>query len=67
VFTHTETLPRFGGRGLAGRLVRHALDEARAGGHPVVPECWFVAAYIRDHPDDVELLPAELRRRFAPH
>lgn len=55
-FFHTEVDPAFEGRGLGGALVRAALDDARARGLRVVPTCPFVAAYIRRHPDDADLV-----------
>ena len=51
VFPHTVTLPQFRGQGLAGRLVEHALDEARDQERRVVPACSFVADYVAAHPE----------------
>jgi predicted GNAT family acetyltransferase len=56
VIPHTETLPEFGGRGLAGRLVRFCLDDIRDQQLRVDPACPFVAAYIRKHPEYADLL-----------
>ena len=56
VIPHTETLPEFGGRGLAGKLVRFALDDIAAQGKRVDPACPFVAAYIRRNPEYSDLL-----------
>jgi len=56
VIPHTETLPQYGGRGLAGRLVRYCLDDIRAQGLRVDPACPFVAAYIRKNPDYADLV-----------
>jgi predicted GNAT family acetyltransferase len=39
------------GRGIASRLIGHALGEAKARGLKVVPQCPFVAAYIQKHPE----------------
>lgn len=47
---HTVVSPAFSGRGLAGRLVRRALDDAAAAGRTVVPSCSFVADWIAHHP-----------------
>ncbi|WP_432535006.1 GNAT family N-acetyltransferase [Kineococcus arenarius] len=47
VFSHTEVLPGFEGRGIATALVRQALDDVRARGLRVAPLCPFVAALIR--------------------
>jgi predicted GNAT family acetyltransferase len=39
------------GRGIASRLSRAALEFARASGLKVVPQCPFIAAYMRRHPE----------------
>ena len=57
-FTHTEIDGRFAGRGLAKRLIRHALDDARARGLGVVPICPFVEDFITRNPDYAELVVA---------
>ena len=56
VFSHTGVRPAHRGRGLAAQLVRRGLDDARAEALLVVPTCSFVADYIRQHPDDADLL-----------
>jgi predicted GNAT family acetyltransferase len=56
VIPHTETLPAYGGRGLAGRLVAFALDDLRSRGRKVEPACPFVADYLRKHPSYQDLL-----------
>jgi predicted GNAT family acetyltransferase len=55
VFTHTETLAGFEGRGIASRLAGAALDEVRARGLMATPVCPFVAGYIRKHPEYADL------------
>ncbi|MBX3593519.1 GNAT family N-acetyltransferase [Sphingomonas sp.] len=55
-FTHTLVPPALEGRGIASRLIRHALGDARARGLKVVPQCPFVAAYIEKHPEWADLL-----------
>ncbi|BCJ42027.1 hypothetical protein GCM10010168_65960 [Actinoplanes ianthinogenes] len=54
---HTEVDQAFSGRGLAGRLARAALDDARSRAVPVIASCPFVAGYLERHPEynDVEL------------
>jgi predicted GNAT family acetyltransferase len=47
---HTEVLPQFEGRGLAGRLAEFALEDVRRQGAKVVPTCSYIAKYIRRHP-----------------
>lgn len=50
VFTHTIVRPEFEGRGLGSRLAKFVLDDAVARGERIVPECPFIAAYLRRHP-----------------
>ncbi len=38
-------------RGLAGELVRHALEFARDRRVRVVPSCWYVRRYLDRHPE----------------
>jgi uncharacterized protein len=61
---HTEVEERFEGRGLGGRLARFALDQARAEGLAVLPFCPFVNAWIKRHPEYVDLVPAAYRANF---
>jgi uncharacterized protein len=65
IVAHTEIDERREGEGLAGVLVRGALDHIRAGGRTVIPTCTFTAAYIRRHPEYVELVDSSLRDQFA--
>jgi uncharacterized protein len=51
VFTHTEVPPPDEGHGIATRLVRAALDDARARGLGIVPACSFVVDFVRRHPE----------------
>jgi predicted GNAT family acetyltransferase len=55
-FTHTETPFEAQGRGIASRLVRGALEQARGQGLKVVPRCSFVGAYMARHPEFLDLL-----------
>jgi predicted GNAT family acetyltransferase len=52
VITHTETDPSFEGQGVASQLVHWALDDVRARGLRVLPQCPFVRTYIQRHPDE---------------
>ena len=56
VFTHTKVPPAIEGQGVGSRLIRAALDSARDQGLKVVPQCQFVAAYIKRHPEYEDLL-----------
>jgi len=65
-FVHTEVDPDHGGRGLAGILVRAALDDARARGLAVLPHCPYVAAFIGGHREEyLDLVPEERRNEFG--
>ncbi len=55
-FTHTETDDRFRGHGLAGQLVREALDTARERHLTVLPYCPFVRSWIAGHPEYADLI-----------
>jgi predicted GNAT family acetyltransferase len=49
VFTHTEVLDEFGGRGLATILVDDALTESRDAGLRIVAVCPLVVAFVKKH------------------
>jgi uncharacterized protein len=55
-FTHTEVPPALGGRGIASRLIRGALESARAQRLKVVARCPFVSAYLGKHPEFNDLI-----------
>ena len=48
---HTEVDPALEGRGVAGALVRAALDHASASGLKVRPSCPYAASYVERHPE----------------
>lgn len=52
VFTHTEVPQEYEGQGIAGRLVRFALDDARSRELRVVALCPYVRAFLRRHEDE---------------
>jgi predicted GNAT family acetyltransferase len=56
VLIHTEIGPEFEGRGLATRLVADALQDVRARGLKLVPVCSFVRDYLRNHPEQWDLV-----------
>jgi predicted GNAT family acetyltransferase len=64
MFTHTEVPRQHTGRGVASRLIKFALDDARERGRKVLPYCSFVSAYIRRHPEYKELVLEEKRAQF---
>lgn len=56
VMVHAEVAEDAEGRGLGSRLVAGALADVRARGLKVTPLCPFVAAYIRTHPEEADLV-----------
>jgi predicted GNAT family acetyltransferase len=54
VLVHTGVPDELGGRGLGGRLVRAALDKARADELVIDPQCPFARDWLRKHPDAVQ-------------
>ena len=55
-FTHTIVPPALEGRGIGSRLVKTALEQARAEGLQLVPQCPFVQAFIERHAEFQDLL-----------
>jgi uncharacterized protein len=64
-FIHTEVDDRFQGRGLGDRLIRSALEDARARGLAVLPFCPFVKAFIEHHREFEALVPDNYREQFG--
>src|SRR5580704_635631 len=56
-FVHTEVDERMQGRGLADKLIRFALEDARERGLAVLPFCPFVKAFIEHHREFEALVP----------
>ena len=55
-YHHTFVPRALRGRGVASRLVTHALRYAQAQRISVIPTCPFVAAFIRRHPEYAAVL-----------
>ena len=55
VADHTLVPPEIGGRGVAARLVEALIADARAEGNRIVPQCSYVAAAFRRHPEWADL------------
>jgi uncharacterized protein len=55
VADHTLVPPEIGGRGVAARLVEALIADARAEGNRIVPQCSYVEAAFRRHPEWADL------------
>ncbi|ONI69344.1 GNAT family N-acetyltransferase [Kribbella sp. ALI-6-A] len=55
-FLHTETMPEFQGRGVAGQIAKQSLEDARAAGLKVKPACPYYRQYFEKHPEYADLL-----------
>lgn len=64
-FIHTEVDQHLQGRGLADRLIRFALEDARARGLAVLPFCPFVKGFIERHREFKALVPEAYREQFG--
>lgn len=64
LFTHTEVLPAFEGRGIGSAIARYALDEVRRRSAQAIPVCPFIASYLRKHPEYQDLVSPESRRAY---
>jgi predicted GNAT family acetyltransferase len=56
VLLHTEVSEELEGQGLGAQLVAGALEDIRARGLRLVALCPFVSAYLRRHPEYVDLV-----------
>lgn len=64
IFIHTGVPPALEGHGVAGKLAYAALEDARMQKLTVVPQCPFVASYIRRHQEYLPLLSPSDRERL---
>ncbi|MDQ3040108.1 MAG: N-acetyltransferase [Pseudomonadota bacterium] len=53
--THTVVPKEIGGRGIAGELVKEALEFARSEGLKVVPRCSYAEGYMQKHSEYADL------------
>ena len=56
VAIHTEVPAAFGGRGIAGALIRRVIADARAAGARISPLCPLFQAHFARHPEDQDVL-----------
>jgi predicted GNAT family acetyltransferase len=50
-FHHTYVPEELRGQGVAEKLVRHALDDAKRQGFRVIPSCPYVKRFVERHPE----------------
>lgn len=50
-FVHTEVPDELEGQGIASKMARFVLDEAKSKGYSVRPMCPFIKGYIERHPE----------------
>lgn len=55
LITHTETPPALQGQGLASKLVRGMIADAREQKLRIKPLCSFVVDYFARHPEDGDI------------
>lgn len=55
---HTLVPPEIGGQGVAAALVDALVRDAREDGFKIVPQCSYVEAQFRRHPEWADLLAA---------
>ncbi len=56
IIDHVFTPPPLRGAGTAGRLMQGVAADVRARGLKITPLCGYAAAWIRRHPETVDLL-----------
>lgn len=65
MLTHTEVPEELEGQGIGSTLVRGVLDDARAQELEVVVMCPFIAAFIRRHPEYLDVMSEVSRRQVT--
>lgn len=63
-FRHTEVPEEYQGQGIATELAKAALEYARAEKLEVIPTCPFIASFIKDHPEYLQMVAPEYRRKI---
>lgn len=55
-YWHTEVDPGLQGHGVADTLVHAAMDYARQSGLRVIPDCPYVQAWLKKHPEFLDVV-----------
>lgn len=66
VLPHTEVFEGFEGQGLAAILVTGMLDDVRANGRVIRPDCPYVAGFLSKHPSYQDLIAGSLDVKAMP-
>ena len=62
---HTEVDDAYEGQGIGKLLAEYVLDAARDAGLAVIPKCPFMATYIKETDEYVDLVPEDRRAEFG--
>lgn len=60
IYVHTGVRDAYEGQGLAGKLAKYVLDDARAEGIKIGATCPYVRSYLERHPEEQDLLASPL-------
>ena len=60
-FTHTLVPPELSGKGVGSRLAAACMDACRSRGLKAMPDCSFIAGYMRKHPECHDLVHPDYR------
>ena len=60
ILTHTEVPEKYEGQGIGAELVHDVLEDLRAKKLQMIPQCPFIAQYIRRHPEWVDVVLKEI-------
>jgi hypothetical protein len=61
MFSHSEVDPAYEGQGHGSRLAREVLEDVKRQGLQVIPMCPFIAAYLRRHPELIDIVRPDAR------
>jgi hypothetical protein len=64
-FVHTVVPPELSGQGIGSKLARAGLQACRDRGLQALPDCSFIAGYIRKHPECQDLLHPSYRHALG--
>ncbi|WNJ17078.1 GNAT family N-acetyltransferase [Pontibacter sp. G13] len=62
--THTEVPKSLEGKGIGSKLAALVLEDMRKQGLKLVPLCPFMSYYIKEHPDDWDILSDQVSHKF---